>query len=145
VSDVIESRRNRQGRWGLWLLAAIVVVLTVAAVAAHRTAIPSFSKSLAASPTAAIPKDDPREDDGWVLGDVQLNPSWSAMTARIANQTQSIRSTYFTVTVLSDGHLVGAFSGALNDIEPGATATATLIGPKIPADTTNYTYELQAG
>jgi hypothetical protein len=142
VTTIIENRRSR---WWLWLLLAVLALVIAAAVVGNRTDIAGLpAASTASSPLPAIPTDDPREDDDWVLGDVQINPSWGALTARILNQTAATRSTYFTVTVLSDGHLVGAFSGALNDIEPGATATATLIGTYRPASE-NYTYELQAG
>jgi hypothetical protein len=106
----------------------------------------STAESPAPAPEPA-PQDDPMEDDGWVLGEVQVETGLiNSLTARITNNENSTRSAFFTITVLGpDGSLVGNATGAANDVEPGVTATVTLLSSEdLEGDPATFTYELQS-
>ncbi|WP_211202853.1 hypothetical protein [Geodermatophilus dictyosporus] len=148
-----------------WLLAGLAVIIIAAAAggggdgetsAADPTTPtaeqPADSGGSAAEPPApapapAPPQDDPLEDDGWVLGEVQVETGLvNSLTARITNNESSTRSAFFTITVLGpDGSLVGSAVGAANDVEAGVTATVTLLSSEdLEGDPATFTYELQS-
>lgn len=145
-------------RWWFWLV-LVVVVIAIATQAsggsesggggdASSTGAPADGPTAGDSPAAPAPADDPLEDGGWLLSDVQATPSQfgTSITGRITNTQDTEDTGIFTLTVFDPaGARVASTQGSANEVGPGETATVTFIGTEdwSPVAGVQYRYELQ--
>lgn len=144
-------------KWWFWLIAVIVVIIIATQAGGsgdgETGATPSTGGVESSAPEAPAedaspaPADDPLSDDGWTASSISVDAQSFAttITARITNNESGTRSGAFTLTVFSNGEVVTAANGFVNDVEGGSTNTVTFMSTDdlSGVDPATFTYELQ--
>ncbi|RBY86865.1 hypothetical protein [Blastococcus sp. TF02A-26] len=144
-------------KWWFWLIVVIVVIIIATqsggsddgetGATPSTGGVESSAPEAPAEEAAPAPADDPLSDDGWTASSISVDAQsfGTTITARLTNNEGGTRSGAFTLTVFSNGEVVAAANGFVNDVEGGSTQTVQFIATDdlSGVDPATFTYELQ--